>query len=297
MVNTQTVVSFTVHPSTVVGWRVCGRLRLSAPPAADNCNGANGDGHPCPRAIASGLPSRPSHEQPRALVAQASQSPEHKSKARASTHRPRALTCRALMWRAGGGRSRQSTPPPARHLSQSGWPAGARPRRGPPTGLAPHQPTEAFGFNSTVDSRRLWYTNIPFSARHFEYSIEYSTFIPCRRTAIGRPMVDSGACPAPAPPARSTFAKTKRNKQAYVGSHPNAPFTTAAPRVHTANNAKRHRRRGHVPPLRVMLITSGILARTYPRRRGPRQGWSTGHKAQHWAAGGIGLPRPTLLIL
>ena len=41
--------------------------------------------------------------------------------------------------------------------------------------------------SSTVD------TSIPFSARHFEYSIEYSTYIPCRQTAIGWPTVDSGA--------------------------------------------------------------------------------------------------------
>eukprot|EP00959_Pyramimonas_sp_CCMP1952_P432282 9052718-Pyramimonas_sp.AAC.1 len=27
------------------------------------------------------------------------------------------------------------------------------------------------------------YTSIPFSAHHFEYSIEYSTYIPCRQTA------------------------------------------------------------------------------------------------------------------
>eukprot|EP00959_Pyramimonas_sp_CCMP1952_P070432 1471171-Pyramimonas_sp.AAC.1 len=38
-------------------------------------------------------------------------------------------------------------------------------------------------------------TCIPFSARHFEYSIEYSTYIPCRQTAIGWSIVDSGlAC-------------------------------------------------------------------------------------------------------
>eukprot|EP00959_Pyramimonas_sp_CCMP1952_P431662 9040166-Pyramimonas_sp.AAC.1 len=34
---------------------------------------------------------------------------------------------------------------------------------------------------STVD------ISIPFSARHFKYSTEYSTYIPCRRTAIGWP--------------------------------------------------------------------------------------------------------------
>eukprot|EP00959_Pyramimonas_sp_CCMP1952_P332822 6969398-Pyramimonas_sp.AAC.1 len=27
--------------------------------------------------------------------------------------------------------------------------------------------------------------SIPFRARHFEYSTEYSTYIPCRRTAVG----------------------------------------------------------------------------------------------------------------
>eukprot|EP00976_Prorocentrum_cordatum_P073073 1180952-Prorocentrum_minimum.AAC.11 len=42
--------------------------------------------------------------------------------------------------------------------------------------------------SSTVD------TNIPFSARHLEYFTEYSTYIPCRQTAIGWPTVDSGAC-------------------------------------------------------------------------------------------------------
>eukprot|EP00976_Prorocentrum_cordatum_P078859 1183302-Prorocentrum_minimum.AAC.1 len=30
-----------------------------------------------------------------------------------------------------------------------------------------------------------WATSIPFGARHFEYSTEYSTYIPCRQTAIG----------------------------------------------------------------------------------------------------------------
>eukprot|EP00976_Prorocentrum_cordatum_P109811 1195081-Prorocentrum_minimum.AAC.2 len=30
------------------------------------------------------------------------------------------------------------------------------------------------------------------------------------------------------------------------------------------------------------------------RRRGPRQGWSTGHKAPRWAAGKTGLPRPVV---
>ena len=39
---------------------------------------------------------------------------------------------------------------------------------------------------STVD------TSIPCSARHFEHSIEYSTYVPCRQTAIGWPTVDSG---------------------------------------------------------------------------------------------------------
>eukprot|EP00976_Prorocentrum_cordatum_P077034 1182527-Prorocentrum_minimum.AAC.1 len=37
-------------------------------------------------------------------------------------------------------------------------------------------------------------TGIPFSARHFEYSTGYSTYIPRRQTAIGWPTVDSGAC-------------------------------------------------------------------------------------------------------
>eukprot|EP00959_Pyramimonas_sp_CCMP1952_P405171 8491850-Pyramimonas_sp.AAC.2 len=44
--------------------------------------------------------------------------------------------------------------------------------------------------SSTVDTSR------PFSARHFEYSIEYSTYIPYRQTAIGWLTVDSGACEA-----------------------------------------------------------------------------------------------------
>eukprot|EP00959_Pyramimonas_sp_CCMP1952_P442507 9263617-Pyramimonas_sp.AAC.1 len=42
--------------------------------------------------------------------------------------------------------------------------------------------------SSTVD------TSTPFGVRHFEYSVEYSTYIPCRQTAIGWPTVDSGAC-------------------------------------------------------------------------------------------------------
>eukprot|EP00959_Pyramimonas_sp_CCMP1952_P341671 7157005-Pyramimonas_sp.AAC.1 len=41
--------------------------------------------------------------------------------------------------------------------------------------------------SSTVD------TSTPFSARHFEYSVEHSTYIPCQQTAIGRPTVNSGA--------------------------------------------------------------------------------------------------------
>eukprot|EP00959_Pyramimonas_sp_CCMP1952_P123585 2583613-Pyramimonas_sp.AAC.5 len=54
--------------------------------------------------------------------------------------------------------------------------------------------------SSTVD------TSIPpFSARHFEYSIGYSTYIPCRKTAIGWPTVDSGASPARAGPRPTTF--------------------------------------------------------------------------------------------
>eukprot|EP00976_Prorocentrum_cordatum_P070345 1179892-Prorocentrum_minimum.AAC.3 len=32
--------------------------------------------------------------------------------------------------------------------------------------------------------------------------------------------------------------------------------------------------------------------RVVSRRRGPRQGWSTGHKAPRWAAGETGSPRP-----
>eukprot|EP00959_Pyramimonas_sp_CCMP1952_P467843 9492265-Pyramimonas_sp.AAC.1 len=60
---------------------------------------------------------------------------------------------------------------------------------GPPTSLqAPRsrRPKKGlrFQFNSrqssTVD------TSIPLSARHFEYSAEYSTYIPCRQTAAWR---------------------------------------------------------------------------------------------------------------
>eukprot|EP00959_Pyramimonas_sp_CCMP1952_P397867 8336346-Pyramimonas_sp.AAC.2 len=44
------------------------------------------------------------------------------------------------------------------------------------------------GVRATVD------TSIPFSARHLEYFIEYSTYIPCRQTAFGWPIIDSAAC-------------------------------------------------------------------------------------------------------
>eukprot|EP00976_Prorocentrum_cordatum_P098967 1191628-Prorocentrum_minimum.AAC.2 len=49
-------------------------------------------------------------------------------------------------------------------------------------------------FNSRQSS--TVHTIFPFSARHFEHSTEYSTYIPCRQTAIGWPTVDSGACGA-----------------------------------------------------------------------------------------------------
>eukprot|EP00976_Prorocentrum_cordatum_P090877 1188291-Prorocentrum_minimum.AAC.3 len=52
--------------------------------------------------------------------------------------------------------------------------------------LAGRQSTPGLGsdvvnvtMSSTVD------TSIPFSARHFEYSVAYLTFIPCRQTAVG----------------------------------------------------------------------------------------------------------------
>ena len=55
---------------------------------------------------------------------------------------------------------------------------------------------------STVD------TSIPFSAWHFEYSVEYSTYISCRQTAIGWPTVDfrrRGRHQAPESTAKKAF--------------------------------------------------------------------------------------------
>eukprot|EP00976_Prorocentrum_cordatum_P055210 1113902-Prorocentrum_minimum.AAC.1 len=56
-----------------------------------------------------------------------------------------------------------------------------------PESRRPKKPSTSIQL-STVD------TGIPFRAWHFEYSTEYSTYIPCQQTAIGRPTVDSGAC-------------------------------------------------------------------------------------------------------
>eukprot|EP00976_Prorocentrum_cordatum_P080001 1183800-Prorocentrum_minimum.AAC.2 len=55
---------------------------------------------------------------------------------------------------------------------------------------------KACDFNSTVNSRQssTVNTSTPSSAHHFEASTEFLTYIPCRRTAIGWPTVDSGAC-------------------------------------------------------------------------------------------------------
>eukprot|EP00976_Prorocentrum_cordatum_P082365 1184783-Prorocentrum_minimum.AAC.1 len=59
-----------------------------------------------------------------------------------------------------------------------------------PRSRRPKRPSTSIQ-QSTVD------TSIPFSARHFEHSVEYSTYIPCRQTAIGWPTLDSGACSLP----------------------------------------------------------------------------------------------------
>eukprot|EP00959_Pyramimonas_sp_CCMP1952_P314587 6585151-Pyramimonas_sp.AAC.1 len=49
----------------------------------------------------------------------------------------------------------------------------------------------------------------------------------------------------------------------------------------------------YVPPnIHIIARNIHIAAADIHRRRGPRQGWSTGHKAPHWAAGRTGLPRP-----
>eukprot|EP00976_Prorocentrum_cordatum_P092447 1188947-Prorocentrum_minimum.AAC.3 len=61
--------------------------------------------------------------------------------------------------------------------------------------------------SSTVD------TSIPFSAWHFEYSAEYSTHIPCRQTAIGRPTVDS--CPQKKQGRTEFFIRWQKRKTAY----------------------------------------------------------------------------------
>eukprot|EP00959_Pyramimonas_sp_CCMP1952_P323118 6761375-Pyramimonas_sp.AAC.1 len=57
---------------------------------------------------------------------------------------------------------------------------------GKPRSRRPKRPSTAIQL-STVD------TSILFSAWHFEYSTECSTNIPCLKTAIGWPTVDSGA--------------------------------------------------------------------------------------------------------
>eukprot|EP00976_Prorocentrum_cordatum_P059643 1175582-Prorocentrum_minimum.AAC.4 len=59
--------------------------------------------------------------------------------------------------------------------------------RSKPRSRQPKRPSTSIQ-QSTVD------TSVPFSAWHFEYSTEYSTYIPYRQTAIGWPTVDSGAC-------------------------------------------------------------------------------------------------------
>eukprot|EP00976_Prorocentrum_cordatum_P100402 1192216-Prorocentrum_minimum.AAC.3 len=41
---------------------------------------------------------------------------------------------------------------------------------------------------------------------------------------------------------------------------------------------------------------AGLTPPHIVRRRGPRQGWSTGHKAPRWAAGRTGLPRPIACV-
>eukprot|EP00976_Prorocentrum_cordatum_P032477 660499-Prorocentrum_minimum.AAC.1 len=60
------------------------------------------------------------------------------------------------------------------------------PVRVKPRGRRPKRPSTSIQ-QSTVD------TSIPFGAWHFEYFTEYSTYIPCRQTVIGSPIVDSRA--------------------------------------------------------------------------------------------------------
>eukprot|EP00976_Prorocentrum_cordatum_P102687 1193165-Prorocentrum_minimum.AAC.1 len=66
------------------------------------------------------------------------------------------------------------------------YPARARRVVSKPRSRRPKRPSTSIQ-QSTVD------TSKPFSAQHFEYSVEYSMYIPCRQTAIGWPTVDSGA--------------------------------------------------------------------------------------------------------
>eukprot|EP00959_Pyramimonas_sp_CCMP1952_P002843 58850-Pyramimonas_sp.AAC.1 len=80
--------------------------------------------------------------------------------------------------------------------------AGSPPRPDPGAAVSPGvdgQKGLRLQFNSrqsTVD------TGIPLSARHFEYSTEYLTYIPCRQTAICWPTVKSGAWCGHAPTPR-----------------------------------------------------------------------------------------------
>eukprot|EP00976_Prorocentrum_cordatum_P099879 1192014-Prorocentrum_minimum.AAC.1 len=70
-----------------------------------------------------------------------------------------------------------------------------------------------------------------------------------------------------APPSRPN----ERECRTYLGG------VTARPRLEPRRPVGRYKGQGH-------QVIQG---------RGPRQGWSTGHKAPRWAAGETGSPRPT----
>eukprot|EP00976_Prorocentrum_cordatum_P085439 1186093-Prorocentrum_minimum.AAC.2 len=72
---------------------------------------------------------------------------------------------------------------------------------------------KAFDFNSTVNLNSTVDTSIPFSARRFEYFIEYSTYIPCRQTATWL----KGASHPPWQGTLSQSTMLKFDEQAFPG--------------------------------------------------------------------------------
>eukprot|EP00976_Prorocentrum_cordatum_P094359 1189753-Prorocentrum_minimum.AAC.1 len=70
--------------------------------------------------------------------------------------------------RTCGGRAQR-----VRHVAQGGWEMGQA-----PVGVDSKKGLR-LQFNNSRQSSTVD-TSMPFSARHFEYSTEYSTYIPCR---------------------------------------------------------------------------------------------------------------------